>query len=152
MGRLFIDKLTEAEYHTMGGYRSNIHMWQSEAGLPVEIELRGHHATVSFDADLENLEKLKVAIDYAISNYNKPEEEPKHFYKVKQSAVDIAMAVLSGGDSVGWLCKETFGERYFINNYTISLKDRVALTEKEFGKAIEGNTWLGEILEKVEVE
>lgn len=26
------------------------------------------------------------------------------------------------------------------------------LTEEEFGKAIEGNTWLGEILEKVEVD
>lgn len=152
MERLIMNKLEETAYNRLvGGHKTTLSMWQSEAGLPVEIELRGHHATVIFDADLEKLEKLKVAIDYAISIYYKPDEEPKHFYKVKQSVNKLAMA-LGGSPNTGWLCKIEGHAEYFINEFAVSLKDRVALTDKEFGKAIEGNAWLGEILEKVEVD
>lgn len=59
---------------------------------------------------------------------------------------------LSGKPETGWLCKASWDEKYFVNEFDFSFKDRVALSEKEFGKAIEGNAWLGEILEKVEVD
>ena len=143
-------KLEETAYNRFGGYTTDMEMWQAMVGSPVEIKFIGHSHNVEFDADLEKLEKLKVAIDYAISNYYKPDEEPKHFYKVKQSVNKLAMA-LGGSPNTGWLCKIEGHAEYFINEFAVSLRDRVALTDKEFGKAIEGNAWLGEILEKVEV-
>ncbi|QXP45349.1 hypothetical protein PQD69_gp052 [Carnobacterium phage cd4] len=151
MGRVIMDKLEETAYNRSGGYKTTMSMWQRETGLPVEFRLGGYSTIVEFDANLQKLERLKVAIDYAILNYYKPDEEPKHFYKVKQSVTEVAMG-LSGKPETGWLCKASWAEKYFVNEFDFSFKDRVALTEKEFGKAIEGNGWLGEILEKVEVE
>ena len=146
-----MNKLEETAYNRLGGHKTTMSMWQREVGLPVEFRLDGYSTIVEFDADLEKLEKLKVAIDYAISIYYKPDEEPKHFYKVKQSVNKLAMA-LGGSPNTGWLCKIEGHAEYFINEFAVSLRDRVALTDKEFGKAIEGNAWLGEILEKVEVD
>lgn len=150
MERLIMNKLEESAYNRFGGYTTDMEMWQAMVGSPVEIKFIGYSHNVEFDADLEKLEKLKVAIDYAISIYYKPDEEPKHFYKVKQSVNKLAMA-LGGSPNTGWLCKIEGHAEYFINEFAVSLKDRVALTDKEFGKAIEGNAWLGEILDKVEV-
>ena len=151
MERLIMNKLEETAYNRLGGHKTTMSMRQSETGLPVEFRLEGYSTIVDFDANLQKLEKLKVAIDYAISNYYKPEEEPKHFYKVKQSVTKVAMG-LSGKPETGWLCKASWDEKYFVNEFDFSFKDRVALTDKEFGKAIEGNAWLGEILEKVGVD
>lgn len=151
MERLIMNKLEETAYNRLGGHKTTMSMWQRETGLPVEFRLGGYSTIVEFDANLQKLERLKVAIDYAILNYYKPDEEPKHFYKVKQSVNKFAMA-LGGSPNTGWLCKVKDNAEYFINEFEVSLKDRVALTEKEFGKAIEGNGWLGEILEKVEVD
>lgn len=151
MERLIMNKLEESAYNRSEGHKTTMSMRQSETGLPVEFRLEGYSTIVDFDANLQKLGKLKVAIDYAISNYYKPEEEPKHFYKVKQSVTKVAMG-LSGKPETGWLCKASWDEKYFVNEFDFSFKDRVALSEKEFGKAIEGNAWLGEILEKVEVD
>lgn len=151
MGRVIMSKLEETAHNRFGGYTTDMEMWQAMVGSPVEIKFIGYSHNVEFDADLEKLEKLKVAIDYAISIYYKPEEEPKHFYKVKQSVANVVRA-LGQMPETGWLCKGVYDKKYFVNEFDVSFKDRVALTEKEFGKAIEGNAWLGEILEKVEVD
>lgn len=74
MERLIMNKLEESAYNRSEGHKTTMSMRQSETGLPVEFRLEGYSTIVDFDANLQKLEKLKVAIDYAISNYYKPEE------------------------------------------------------------------------------